>query len=189
MRTVHEYCISANDLHFSTHTQHGVSVVFLRVKKIMSKTCDIEPLILYTDGGARGNPGPSAIGVVVSDARGIVVREISKHIGDATNNVAEYLAVIYGLQAALFLHAKKVVVNTDSQLVARQLKGEYRVKNKDLRKFFDIALNLCEGFDAVDIVEVPREKNRQADKLVNMALDRQGALQEGNGPFSSKQGR
>ena len=128
-------------------------------------------LHIFTDGGARGNPGPAGIGAVLVDEKGKKVEEIARYIGEATNNVAEYLAVIYGLQEALYKNAGSVVLNLDSQLVARQLKGEYRVKNRDLRKFFDLVLNLFRGFDKVEIKEIPREGNMQADSLVNRAIN------------------
>lgn len=126
---------------------------------------------IFTDGGARGNPGPAAIGAVLKDESGKTLAEISQYIGNATNNVAEYVAIIYGLQEAVFRKADKVVLKLDSQLAARQLKGEYRVKDQDLKKFFDIALHLFKGFGKVEIVEIPREENGEADDLVNQALN------------------
>jgi ribonuclease HI len=131
---------------------------------------------IYADGGARGNPGPAAIGVVLFDSSGKRIQEISKYIGNATNNVAEYLAVIYGLTEALLGGIKEVTLNVDSQLVAKQLKKEYKVKDQNIRKFFDIALNLLRGFDKVEIREIPREENKEADKLVNKALDGESLL-------------
>lgn len=125
---------------------------------------------IFTDGGSRGNPGPAGIGVVIRDGDSVIA-EISKCIGNATNNVAEYMAAIYGMQEACIRGAKEVVLSLDSQLVARQLKGEYRVKDRDLRKFFDLALNISRGFDKLEIREIRREDNREADALVNKALD------------------
>lgn len=135
-----------------------------------------ETLTIFTDGGSRGNPGPAGIGVVLLDEKGKIVEEISRCIGDATNNVAEYLAVIYGLQEAIYRKASNIVINVDSQLIARQLKGEYRVKDHNMRKFYDLALNLFRWFDSIDIKEVPREKNKEADALVNKALDKETLL-------------
>ena len=126
---------------------------------------------IYADGGSRGNPGPAAVGVVLLDEKNRRIEEISRCIGHATNNVAEYLAVIYGLQEAVLKKASNVVIHVDSQLVARQLKGEYRVKDQDMRKFADLALNLFRLFGKVEIREIPREKNKDADALVNRALD------------------
>ncbi|MCK5450961.1 MAG: ribonuclease HI family protein, partial [Candidatus Omnitrophica bacterium] len=130
-------------------------------------------LIIFTDGGSRGNPGPSAVGAVLFNKEGDIVEKISEYIGTATNNVAEYMAVIYGLQEAVYYGAEKVVLKLDSQLVARQLRGEYRVKDKHLKKFFGLAVNLLRGIKSVDIKEIPREKNKEADFLVNKALDRE----------------
>ena len=130
-----------------------------------------EPLQIFTDGGSRGNPGPAGIGAVLLDEKGKKVAEVSRYIGDSTNNVAEYLAVIYGLQEAVFLKAGEIVLNVDSQLVARQLKGEYRVKDQNIRRFFDIALNLFRGFDKVEIREISREENTDADALANKAIN------------------
>ncbi len=133
----------------------------------------IKELIIFTDGGSRGNPGPSAVGAVLFNKEGDIVEKISEYIGTATNNVAEYMAVIYGLQEAVYYGAEKVVLKLDSQLVARQLRGEYRVKDKHLKKFFGLAVNLLRGIKSVDIKEIPREKNKEADFLVNKALDRE----------------
>jgi len=130
-----------------------------------------DELHIFCDGGSRGNPGPAGIGVVLLDKNGTGVTEISKYIGEATNNIAEYLAVVYGLQEASFLKAGKIVLNLDSQLVARQLKGEYKVKDNDLRKFFDICLNLFRCFDKLEVKEIPRVENKKADSLVNKALN------------------
>lgn len=133
-------------------------------------------LQVFADGGSRGNPGPSGVGVVLLDEKGELAGEVSKYIGIATNNAAEYLAVIYGLQEASYLKAKKVVLNLDSQLVAKQLKGEYRVKDQNMLKFFDLALNLFRAFDKVEVREVPREENKQADALVNKAINLKALL-------------
>ncbi|MFH1552683.1 MAG: ribonuclease HI family protein [Candidatus Omnitrophota bacterium] len=137
----------------------------------MRKIKSIDTLRIFADGGSRGNPGPAAVGVVLFDEKGKKVEEVSRYIGSATNNVAEYLAVIYGLQEAVYRKARNVILNIDSQLVARQLKGEYRVKDQNIRKFFDLALNLFRGFDNVEIREIPREENKDADSLVNRAIN------------------
>ena len=108
----------------------------------MLKTETLNTLTIFTDGGARGNPGPAGIGVVLFDDKDVRIGEIAKYIGPATNNIAEYLAVVYGLQEALYLGAGKVILNVDSQLIARQLKGEYKVKDQNLRKFFDLAVSI-----------------------------------------------
>lgn len=133
-------------------------------------------LVIFADGGSRGNPGPSAVGAVLYADRGDRIGEISKYIGETTNNVAEYLSVIYALQEASRMNFKDVTLNVDSQLIARQLKGEYRVKDRNLRIFFDLASSLIRHFDKFDIREVPREKNKEADLLVNNALNGKGLL-------------
>ncbi len=142
----------------------------------MRKTEKIPTLSIFADGGSRGNPGPAGIGAVLLDEKGEKVEEISRYIGIATNNVAEYLAVIYGLQEAAYMKAGKVVLNVDSQLIARQLRGEYKVKDETIRKFFDLALNLFRGFDKVEVREIPREKNKEADSLVNKAINLKALL-------------
>ena len=136
----------------------------------------INTITIFADGGSRGNPGPAGIGALLLDENGERIEEVSKYIGHATNNVAEYLAVVYGLQEAVYKGAKNIILNVDSQLVARQLKGEYKVKDQNLRKFFDIALNLLRSFDKIEIREVPREENKEADKLVNQAINLQALL-------------
>lgn len=128
-------------------------------------------LHIFVDGASRGNPGPAGIGAVLLDEKGKTVAEVEKYIGEATNNVAEYLGVLYGLQEAVHEKARKAIIHLDSQLIARQLKGEYRVKDKNLKKFFDLALNLFREFDKVEVVEISREKNKQADDLANKAIN------------------
>jgi ribonuclease HI len=133
-----------------------------------------DELVVYTDGGARGNPGPAAIGAVVLDPSSDppeVVATVSECIGVATNNVAEYRAVIEGLKAAQAVGARRVVLRADSQLVIRQLEGRYRVKQAHLRPLFDEARALLEGFPEVELTHVRREDNVDADALVNAALD------------------
>ncbi|HPN72381.1 MAG TPA: ribonuclease HI family protein [Candidatus Omnitrophota bacterium] len=128
-------------------------------------------VVLFIDGASRGNPGPGAVGAVLYSSSGQKINEISRYVGETTNNVAEYLALIYGLQEAFFAGAERVSVNTDSQLVARQLKGTYKVRDAKMKVFFDIAKNLFRGFQDVSIHEIPREKNSEADSLANQALD------------------
>ncbi len=128
-------------------------------------------LILHVDGGARGNPGPAAIGVVVSDAEGNVLDEVAERIGVATNNVAEYRAVLAGLDRALALGAEDVEIVGDSELVARQLSGAYKVKHPALRPLYDDARAALARFRSWHVRTVPRAENAQADGLVNAALD------------------
>jgi ribonuclease HI len=128
-------------------------------------------LILHVDGGARGNPGPAAIGVVVSQPGGEVIDELAERIGVATNNVAEYTAVLRAIERARELRASEVEIIGDSELVARQLAGGYRVKHPALKPLYEQALAALNGFDAWSIRTVPRAENAEADALVNSALD------------------
>jgi ribonuclease HI len=132
---------------------------------------------VYTDGGARGNPGPAAIGAVVLDASTdppTRLAVVSRRIGVTTNNVAEYEAVIAGLEAAAQLGARVVRVRADSMLVVQQLKGTWKVKNPNLRELRERALRQIDRFAEVDVEHVPREHNADADALVNAALDATG---------------
>ncbi len=128
-------------------------------------------LILHVDGGARGNPGPAAIGVVVSEPGGEVIDELAERIGVATNNVAEYTAVLRALQRARELQASEVEIIGDSELVARQLAGAYKVKHPALKPLYQQALAALREFDAWSVRSVPRAENAEADALVNSALD------------------
>ncbi len=128
-------------------------------------------LVLHVDGGARGNPGPAAIGVVVSDLHGQVVDEIAERIGVTTNNVAEYRAVLRGLERARLLGASEVEIVNDSELVARQLDGAYRVKHPAMKPLYEEAIAALRGFERWQIRTVPRAQNARADALVNAALD------------------
>jgi ribonuclease HI len=128
-------------------------------------------LVLHVDGGARGNPGPAAIGVVMSGPDGQVVEEIAERIGVATNNVAEYRAVLRGLERARRLGARELEIVGDSELIARQLTGAYRVKHPALKPLHAEAIAALRGFDRWSVRTVPREQNAGADALVNQALD------------------
>jgi ribonuclease HI len=129
-------------------------------------------LVVHVDGGARGNPGPAAIGIVVSDPAGEVVATFSDTIGEATNNVAEYRALLRGLELAAEHGAREVTLVNDSELVARQLTGVYKVKHSAMQDLHRQAIQLLRGFDAWSIESVPRAQNADADRLVNEALDR-----------------
>jgi ribonuclease HI len=129
-------------------------------------------LILYTDGGARGNPGPAAIGIVIYDENhSNILKNIGMKIGRATNNQAEYKALIRGLEEALKLGATEVVCHLDSELVVKQMQGKYKVRDAGLQDLAPQVLRLKNKFKNVDFVHVKREKNKLADKLVNEALD------------------
>ncbi len=129
-------------------------------------------LVLHVDGGARGNPGPAAIGVVASDSDGEQVATLGERIGEATNNVAEYRALLRGLELALARGAREVELINDSELVAKQLTGAYKVKHPAMRALHEQALAALSGFERWSIRSVPRAENAQADALVNEALDR-----------------
>jgi ribonuclease HI len=128
-------------------------------------------LTIYVDGGSRGNPGPSGIGVVILDANGKRLKDLSRYIGKATNNIAEYSALLYGLEEALILRADDVIINIDSELVAKQLTGDYRVKDSNIRPLFDRAINMLKSFNNFEIRHIEREMNKEADKLVNRAIN------------------
>lgn len=128
-------------------------------------------LVLHVDGGARGNPGPAAIGVVISEPDGTVIDEVAERIGPATNNVAEYQAVLRGLERARALGADEVEIIGDSELIARQLSGAYKVKHPAMKPLYERATAALAGFDRWRIRTVPRAQNARADALVNAALD------------------
>ena len=126
-------------------------------------------LEIYIDGAAKGNPGPAGIGVVICQD-GEVVKNIAEYIGNTTNNVAEYTAFIYGLEESLSLEAKILTVNTDSQLLYRQIRKEYKVKSQNILALYQKASHLISGFKEFSINHIPREKNCGADKLANIAI-------------------
>ena len=126
---------------------------------------------LFTDGGARGNPGPAAYGYVLEAEDGTVLAAHGQHIGSATNNVAEYSGLVAGLRKALELQVPEVEVVSDSELMVKQMRGEYRVKNDALRALFAEADRLARAVGKVEYRHVKRAHNEEADRLVNAALD------------------
>jgi ribonuclease HI len=126
---------------------------------------------LFTDGGARGNPGPAAYGYVLEAEDGTVLSAEGEAIGIATNNVAEYSGLIAGLRRAIELHVPEVVVVSDSELMVKQMRGEYRVKNEGLRGLHAEASSLARKLGGVEFQHVRRAHNELADRLVNEALD------------------
>lgn len=126
---------------------------------------------LFTDGGARGNPGPGALGVVIKDSKGKKVFELGKYLGECTNNEAEYEALIAGLEAAKERNYSDLTCFLDSELVVKQLTGEYKVKNTRLKVYFDKVKKLSQNFKNITFKHVPRTKNAEADALVNKVLD------------------
>jgi ribonuclease HI len=138
-----------------------------------------KPCIVYTDGGARGNPGPAAAGGVIVGAEGALIAEVSEYIGVATNNVAEYRALILTLRRALDEGCRNVDIRMDSELVVRQLEGKYRVKDAKMRPLHATAVKLLAMFERADVRHVRRDENKLADKLVNAVLDaREESLRE-----------
>ena len=127
---------------------------------------------IQTDGAARGNPGPAGVGVVLIDPGGTVVDELAKGIGWATNNVAEYQALIEGLQLARSHGVDRLAVFSDSTLLVEQMKGRWKVKHAGLKPLFALAGKLAREVGAVRYVAVPRERNRRADELANLGVDR-----------------
>jgi ribonuclease HI len=131
----------------------------------------LDRVVVNVDGGARGNPGPSAIAAVVHDADGTVLEERGERIGAATNNVAEYRALLLGIERARAMGAKEVELVGDSELIVRQVKGEYKVKDAGLRELHGQVKAALEGFERWSIRHVRREHNKDADRLVNQVLD------------------
>jgi len=129
-------------------------------------------LLIHTDGAARGNPGPAGAGAILRDAAtGEVLAEVAQGLGRATNNVAEWTAVRLALEEARNLGATRVDLRMDSELVARQITGIYRVKHPDLKPIHAAVMALLSGFDGYTIGHVPRELNKDADRLSNVAID------------------
>ena len=130
-----------------------------------------QALVIFTDGGARGNPGPAGIGVAIYDTENNLLKTHKSCIGDTTNNIAEYQGALKALEMAREMKAKIVHMNLDSELVVKQINREYKVKNEDLGKIFIQIHNLIQEFEKVDFKHVRREENKLADSLVNQALD------------------
>ena len=130
-----------------------------------TRSCEV-----YVDGASRGNPGPAGIGVVFVDGDAKPIRQLSHYIGETTNNVAEYLALVYALQEALQQGYTELTVKTDSELLARQISGVYRVKDAQLSLFHGLVRHLMQGFRRCDVTHVPRTENTLADRLAGQAV-------------------
>jgi ribonuclease HI len=140
-------------------------------------------LIIHTDGAARGNPGPAGAGAILRDVEtGETMAEIAEGLGRATNNVAEWTAVLLALEEARRLGAARVDLRMDSELVARQITGIYRVKHPDLKPIHAAVMDLLRGFDGYTVGHVPRELNKDADRLSNVAIDGWGDRVPGSTP-------
>ena len=138
-----------------------------------SSTHDFE---LYVDGASKGNPGHAGVGVVIC-REGKPAASLSRYIGTVTNNVAEYMALLYGLQEALIMKAARLVVHTDSELMYRQLTHQYKVRHPAIAVLYQQAVRLCQAFEKVSIRHIPREQNREADRLATQAV--REALKQG----------
>lgn len=144
----------------------------------------MKKIIVYTDGGSRGNPGPSALGAVLKDEKEKTLKKYCQFIGQATNNQAEYQAVIFALKKIKALLGKKTVENleveirSDSELLTSQLSGKYKILDKNIQDLFIKIWNLKIDYKSVGFVLIPREENQEADRLANEALDQQGKIQK-----------
>lgn len=130
----------------------------------------MKKVVIYTDGNAEPNPGPAAIGAIIKDEQGKLITSISQGIGRATNNQAEYSAVIAALEKAIELGAKQVDLRSDSELVVRQINGRYRVKNTALKSLYQRVKQLLSQLESFTVINVPRSQNAEADNLANGAL-------------------
>ena len=131
----------------------------------------VPEIVLFTDGASRGNPGLAGAGIVITDPDGGILVERSVFLGETTNNVAEYQALVIGLEEALKLSPKRVTVRMDSELIVKQINGEYRVHNPGLLPHYRRASEMLSKIGEVQVFHVRRENNRQADRLANKAID------------------
>lgn len=131
----------------------------------------MKKLTLYTDGASRGNPGDAGIGIVIIDEEGNIVKEISDYIGQTTNNIAEYKALITGLKEAAELKCEEVSVFTDSELMVKQILGEYQIKNEGIKPLYKEVFELIKEFKKFTITHIKREHNKRADQLANEGID------------------
>jgi len=135
-------------------------------------------LIIYIDGASRGNPGEAGAGVIIKDTKGWALCKVGYHLGKATNNQAEYQALLKALKLARQLQARRITIRSDSELLVKQMNGEYRVKNEDLRVLFEEARQIIQAFGVCKFEYVPREHNTEADRLANKAIDLKAITKE-----------
>lgn len=128
-------------------------------------------VIIYSDGAARGNPGPAGAGAILQGEDGHVIVEVCRYLGEMTNNQAEYNALLLALEEAQAIGAENLTIFADSELMVKQIMGEYRVKNEGIKPLFAKAQKLLRGFAGYTIEHVPRDENRHADRLANLAID------------------
>jgi len=149
---------------------------------------DMKDLEIHTDGACSGNPGLASIAFIIKEG-GNTIKEFSQSIGESTNNVAEYTAVVYALQEALILKADTVKLFSDSELLCHQLNGEYKVKNENIKPLFEQIKHLAKGFKKLSVRHIPREKNKEADGLAKKIIKQEQAkvvalFPDGNGEES-----
>ncbi len=143
----------------------------------------MKKITIFTDGGSRGNPGPSAVGVIFCNENSQIIKKYSEYLGETTNNDAEYKAVIFALKKFKALFGKKIAetseieIKSDSELMVRQLNGEYKIENQNIGELFLEIWNLKIDYKKVKFTLIPREKNSEADRMVNQELDSQGKAQ------------
>ena len=138
-------------------------------------------LVLYIDGASRGNPGRAGAGIRITNGEGKKMSEVSRYLGHKTNNEAEYWALLLGLREANRLGGDILQVLTDSELIERQIKGVYRVKNLNLKALHNTAVQNLKTFSSFEISSIPREENKEADRLANQAIERRIAKEKGKG--------
>jgi ribonuclease HI len=146
------------------------------MKKNSSPIADILPmkeLTIYTDGASRGNPGEAGAGAIIYGEEGTVIKKVKKYLGTTTNNVAEYMALIIALNEALSLKGEILHLFSDSELMVRQIKGIYKVRDRKMQALWREVKKLLAQFIQYDIICIDRRKNREADKLANLAIDEQ----------------
>lgn len=141
----------------------------------------LKQLYIYTDGASRGNPGEAGAGIIMFNEGGTIIKKIKKYLGNTTNNVAEYLALIIALQEALKLKGDVIHLFSDSELIVRQLKGIYKVKDRKMRALSHEAKKLLSQFIQYEIICIDRRRNKEADKLANLAIDEQSYSNRPNG--------
>ena len=163
---------------YNTMLSKGVSEerllsFFKTIRQLISSPANknLKYLKINVDGASRGNPGRAGIGIVIKDSSGKVLKEIREFIGNTTNNVAEYRAMLRALEVARDLKGDSLLILTDSEMVANQLNGKYKVKSKDLIHLYDLAKERISSFQKVTIQHVPRNQNKDADNLANLAID------------------
>ena len=148
-----------------------VAGAFYSWPKQERKVVNIKRVVIFTDGAAEPNPGPAAIGAIIKDKQGRLITTIARSIGRATNNQAEYKAIIAALEHAITLGANQVEIHSDSELVVRQINGEYRVKKATLKPLYQQVKQLQSRLKSFTITHIPRQQNTEADNLANKALN------------------